>query len=174
MKSNIVIISSLFIFCFVCVASSLTFVSCQSKSSKKFEKLEKMNWLIGSWEQELPEGTLVESWTKENDSLFTGKTCMIINNDTGFTEQITLKMIGTDVFYIPVVNGQNQNLPVSFKMVSGINGEFVFENLQHDFPQRIIYRNSKPDSLYARIEGNYNGEFRKEEFTLGRDKITAN
>lgn len=131
--------------------------------------MERLEWLIGTWKIITPEGQLYEVWTKNNDSLFTGKTCMIINNDTGFTEEITLKMSGNEIFYIPVVNGQNQNQPVSFKLSSDLNGEFIFENPQHDFPQRIIYRNPKPDSLHARIEGNYNGEFRKEEFTLGRD-----
>ena len=42
-------------------------VSCQSKSGKKFDKLEKMNWLIGNWEQKLPDGTLIEKWKKDTD-----------------------------------------------------------------------------------------------------------
>jgi hypothetical protein len=33
----------------------------------------------------------------------------------------------------------------------------VFENLEHDFPQRIIYRRNQDGSLTARIEGDRGG-----------------
>ena len=37
----------------------------------------------------------------------------------------------------------------------------VFENPEHDFPQRIIYTRSE-DRLQARIEGDVGGEIRAE------------
>ncbi|MDP2958801.1 MAG: hypothetical protein Q8N53_20420 [Longimicrobiales bacterium] len=37
--------------------------------------------------------------------------------------------------------------------LSAEGGALVFENLQHDFPQRILYRPLGLDSLVARIEG---------------------
>ena len=77
-----------------------------------------------------------------------------------------MQLKGDDLFYIPTVKNQNNGEPVSFKLVSGKNGEFVFENKQHDFPQRIIYRNPNPDSLYARIEGYQQGKVHKEEFPI--------
>jgi len=46
----------------------------------------------------------------------------------------------------------------------------TFENKDHDFPQRIIYKNTGQDSLYARVEGNDKGKFRKEEFAMRRNK----
>lgn len=50
--------------------------------------------------------------------------------------------------------------------------EAVFENLQHDFPQRIVYRldNGK---LRARIEGKRNGSIRAIEFPMSRVKCDA-
>ena len=40
----------------------------------------------------------------------------------------------------------------------------VFENLAHDFPQRIIYRRRGADSLVARIEGTRGGQMRGRDF----------
>ena len=44
----------------ICSASILMFISCQNKSEKKFDKLENMNWLLGNWENEMPEGVLTD------------------------------------------------------------------------------------------------------------------
>jgi len=47
------------------------------------------------------------------------------------------------------------------RMVS--NREVVFENLQHDFPQRVGYKRDG-DALLAWIEGPRNGQTRRIEF----------
>jgi len=44
----------------------------------------------------------------------------------------------------------------------------VFENPEHDFPQRIIYRRRGADSLIARIEGTRNGKTRGIDFPYER------
>ena len=47
------------------------------------------------------------------------------------------------------------------------DNEVVFENLQHDFPQRVGYRRAG-DSLNAWIEGPRNGQTRRVEFPYRR------
>jgi hypothetical protein len=44
----------------------------------------------------------------------------------------------------------------------------VFENLSHDFPQRVIYRRNADSSITARIEGTVNGEARGRDFPYRR------
>ena len=46
----------------------------------------------------------------------------------------------------------------------------VFENLQHDFPQRVGYRRDGPDSLLAWVEGTENGQTRRVEFPYRRTR----
>ena len=41
----------------------------------------------------------------------------------------------------------------------------VFENLEHDFPQRILYWREKPGELRARIEGTMQGKLESMEWT---------
>ncbi len=40
----------------------------------------------------------------------------------------------------------------------------VFENPQHDFPQRILYRKNPDGTLHARAEGERNGKLSGQDF----------
>jgi len=44
----------------------------------------------------------------------------------------------------------------------------VFENPEHDFPQRIGYRRNGSDELLAWIEGTHNGKARRIEYPYRR------
>ena len=55
-----------------------------------------------------------------------------------------------------------------FPAIRLADGEVVFENVQHDFPQRVIYRLDGPDTLRARIEGMRNGTLRGVDFPMKR------
>jgi len=63
---------------------------------------------------------------------------------------------------------QNDEKPVTFKLVSSENGQFTFENKDNDFPERIIYTNPVKDSLHAWIEGSVNGEAKRIDFSFSR------
>ena len=127
-----------------------------------------MEWVIGKWESITSNGNFYEIWIKTNDTIYSGKSFIISNNDTVFSENISLELKQNELFYIPTVSDQNNKRPIAFKYISCENSEIIFENEKHDFPQRIIYKNPKADSLYARIEGNDNGKFRKVEFFMKR------
>lgn len=155
----------------------LSVISCNSSSVKEnkmnesttvLSKIKQMEWVIGKWENITGEGELYEIWAKTNDTIYSGRSFMIANNDTVFSEKISLELKNNELFYIPTIGNQNNAQPITFKLVGIENNEIIFENMEHDFPQRVIYANPKPDSLYARIEGNENGKFRKEEFFMKR------
>jgi hypothetical protein len=48
------------------------------------------------------------------------------------------------------------------------SSEVIFENLEHEFPQRVIYRLAAPTQLRASIEGMRNGAFRSIEYPMIR------
>jgi len=60
--------------------------------------------------------------------------------------------------------------PVVFKLTKNSDNEAVFENLQHDFPQRIIYRRESADALFARVEGSEKGVNKAIDFRYKRAK----
>ncbi len=49
----------------------------------------------------------------------------------------------------------------------------VFENLEHDFPQRVGYERTGADTLLAWIEGTRNGQIRRIEFPYRRSACPA-
>jgi hypothetical protein len=53
-------------------------------------------------------------------------------------------------------------------MVNIADDEIVFENREHDFPQRIIYRLLPGFGLLGRIEGVVDGKARSADFPMQR------
>jgi hypothetical protein len=142
-------------------------VSCKNNSAeKKFDKLEKLNWLVGSWEQKLPEGTLVENWKMENDSTYSGESYFIKEKDTLSFESIELLQKGDMLYYIPTVKGQNNDKPVTFKMTSDADNSFTFENPAHDYPQKIVYKKAGANDLIATISGKQQGKDSQESYAM--------
>jgi len=155
MKNVIVIV--------VCVL----FLSCQPSSDKKFEQLEKMNWLVGQWENKMPEGILTETWTKTNDSTFSGTSYFIINkNDTVHSETIFLTQLKDELIYSPTVKGQNDDKSVDFILTSNIENSFVFENPKHDYPKKIVYKKVAENGLITTISGMQQGKQSNESYPM--------
>ena len=72
-----------------------------------------------------------------------------------------------EINYVAKPSGQAE---AAFKLVRAGATEAVFENLQHDFPQRIIYTLKEEGRLTAAIEGTKNGKTRRVEFNYERVK----
>jgi hypothetical protein len=99
-----------------------------------------------------------------------GKGYLVDAGDTIFSEDLKLEHINGEVFYIPVIEGQNKEEEVRFKLISSADNRFVFENKEHDFPQHIIYQQLPGDSLLARVEGEVKGDLKSEVFKMKRIK----
>jgi hypothetical protein len=145
-----------------------TLASC--KKTEKTNKLAIADRLIGSWENQMEQGKLVETWEKTNDSTYSGKSYFIKDKDTLSNEVIMLMQKGNDLFYIPTVKGQNNDEPVVFSLTSVSAKQMVFENPKHDFPQKITYRQVTPDSLVAEISGIDQGKAASETYPMSRKK----
>ena len=111
------------------------------------------NHFAGRWQTLSSSKILGEYWVRKSDSLWTGTGYYIKGRDTTVTETIELRVIGKDLFYIPIVKYQNNEEPVRFKMTSSSKGIFVFENPAHDFPKRIVYDFSAKEKLHAYVGG---------------------
>jgi hypothetical protein len=144
-------------------------VACNSGDKKAEMELEKLDWLIGSWQQITEAGTFTETW-QQNGSGLSGKGYLIDAGDTIFSEDLKLENRNGEVFYIPIIADQNNGGKVLFKLISSGDKHFVFENKEHDFPQRIIYQQLAGDSLYARVEGEVKGKLKFEAFKMKRIK----
>lgn len=123
-----------------------------------------MQWLIGTWTLQAKQGSIVESWTAEDDSTLVGRSVRIRSaGDSLVLETLRLEHRNGLWRYVSTVNGQNNNEPVAFVIIFSKGNEFIAQNPTHDFPQRIAYRRLG-NMLFASIEGVLNGKFEKRNF----------
>lgn len=153
------------------IVLSLLSASCVTESRKPEKAgLNKLDWFIGSWTGVTSESIFTETWQKVNDTLFTGQSYFIKGSDTLSSETISLQQHDTSVFYVPLVEGQNDNKPIHFRLTFSDSVNAIFENPEHDFPQKIVYQLKENDSLIATISGNNNGKIRSIRFPMSLTK----
>ena len=92
-----------------------------------------------------------ERWGKASDNLMVGTSQTTKGTKSVAFEFLHIVNNGHGLYYIAQPSGARA--PTPFGAIKVTANEVVFENAKHDFPQRIIYRLGKADSLFARIEG---------------------
>jgi len=121
-------------------------------------------WMSGTWVAEKPDGTTVrETWTRSNGRAITGVGQTVRPGRPAVTEFMTITAEPAGITFTDHLDGQP---PTPFMLKPGGEGA-VFENLSHDFPQRVIYRPCGPD-LCARIEGRVKGELKAQDWRFRR------
>lgn len=152
----------------------MTTISCKKEmvieqteqKEKQFAALKKANWFLGRWENNSPEGNLSEIWKKENDSTFFGESYFVKKNDTIFAERVSLEERNGKLSYVVTVPNQNDAKPVAFELTSAEGNSLIFENPEHDYPNKIIYNQVGIDSLVAEIRGIKQGKEKNEFFRM--------
>jgi len=148
----------------------LCFIVLCAWTTKQINDIKKAEWLIGTWENKTPKGSVYETWDKINETEFAGKSYIVNEKDTIAFEHIRLVQEQDGLYYIPIVKNQNNGLPVRFATKTISETQLVFENPQHDFPQIITYTKINANSLVAEILGVKNGKERKQTFPMKRVK----
>lgn len=151
--------------------TAITLASCQpvnhrTRKADDENRLDQLSWMLGKWQMQTPEGVITEEWSRPSDTQWQGISYMIsAAGDTPFRENIRLNYSGDTLYYLPAVTNQNEGKEISFAEKSFSDSLIVFENLNHDFPQRIIYKRISDTSIMAAIEGTRNGKNQREEFS---------
>lgn len=127
---------------------------------------ETFGWLTGVWRMERGSRSVTETWTEAAGGTMLATSRTIANGKTVEYEFVVLREdTAGDVYYVAKPSGQTE---AAFKLVRAAQGELVFENPQHDFPQRITYTLKPDGTLLAAIEGEKNGKTRRVEFPYRR------
>lgn len=137
-----------------------------AKTAQSYDRIKRLAWLEGTWQNDTPDGLFTERWTKVNDSVFTAASTITKDKDTLFYETIVLDQKGDSLHYIVTTPNQNDAKPVSFTLTSITGNSYIFENRKHDFPQRITYSKITDDSLIAEISGVEKGKPATEQFPM--------
>lgn len=109
-------------------------------------------WIAGDW-QTAPGGRaqIEEHWTSVAGGSMMGMSRTVAGEKTVEFEYLRIEQRADGVYYIAHPKARCPGADFKLTKVSG--SEAVFENPQHDFPKRIIYRKTGDDSLTASIDG---------------------
>jgi hypothetical protein len=136
----------IFVFMFVAVC-------CATSCTSGEEKINQLDWMNGTWEGIDANGLVfVEVWTKGSGTWMDGKGATLTpEGDTMFREILKIELVEGTPYYVATVP-ENPG-PVLFKMVEADETHCVFENTDHDFPQRIEYTLETKSTMSVQLQG---------------------
>jgi hypothetical protein len=123
-----------------------------------------LSFLAGCWRMEGKGRVVEEHWMAPAGGSLIGMSRTVVNGKTSEYEFLHIRDLPAGLAYIAKPSNQPE---ATFMATSKTADEIVFENLAHDFPQRIRYRVAG-NRLHARIEGTMNGKAHGIDFTYTR------
>jgi hypothetical protein len=129
--------------------------------------INQLTWLGGHWRMEKAGRVVDEHWMTPVAGVMLGMSRTVSRGKVIEHEFIQIREgPGGALFYIALPSGQKE---AAFQVVSLSATEAVFENPQHDFPQKISYALQADGTLLAAIEGpGKDGQLRRIEFPYKR------
>lgn len=129
-------------------------------------RIDGLSWLAGCWVAEGAEAGSGEHWMPLAGGTMLGVARTVKGGRTVSWEFMQIREVAAGrVEFVAQPGGQRET---TFVLARAGDDEVTFENLQHDFPQRITYRLQPGQRLAARIEGLRNGTLRSLDFPLRR------
>ena len=114
--------------------------------------LTDISWISGDWQSEPGGKTQIdEHWTSVAGASMLGMSRTVAAEKTVEFEYLRIEQRADGIYY--VAHPKARCPGTDFKLTRASATEAVFENPQHDFPKRIIYRKTGADALTASIDG---------------------
>jgi Domain of unknown function (DUF6265) len=159
-ESHMPTLSRLFTTALAAVGAVATASALQAPAS-----VEQVAWLTGCWELASPQQTVEEHWLAPRGQTMLGVSRTVRDERTTEYELVVVRPRNNRLAYEAHPSGQATAVFLS-RQVS--EASVVFENPEHDFPQRVGYERRGKDSLLAWIEGLQNGRVRRIEYPYRR------
>ena len=129
-------------------------------------QLQEFSALAGCWKLDEENGSSTEYWLPPTNDQMLGMSQTTREGSTAGYEFMRISRSDTgEITFTASPSGQETT---AFRLVSLVNGQAVFENREHDFPQFIVYHLPAGDELLASIEGEVDGEQRSIDFVKHR------
>jgi len=159
-------------FCVFALASILI-ASAVFAGNEPPAKISQVAWLTGRWLTIRPvkKGAapvkITEIWHAGNDATMMSLGTTTKGDSIIDSELVVIREAGKHLMY--EAHPKDQASAV-FHSIELTDSTAVFENPEHDFPQRVGYRRFGADSLLAWIEGMQKGKFKRIQFPYHRVK----
>jgi hypothetical protein len=122
-------------------------------------------WLAGCWELRAGARVTQEQWMAPLGGAMLGMSRTVVRDTVREWEHLVIGERDGSIAYSAKPSRQAETVFPATQLSDSL---LVFENLAHDFPQRILYRRRGADSVIARIEGPRNGQTRGIDFPMRR------
>lgn len=134
-------------------------------------QIESVTWLAGCWASDGGERGSEERWTPLAGGTMLGVGRTVEKGKTVAFEFMEIRVLPDGkLAFIAHPAGQGTTV---FTALRASGSEVVFENPEHDFPQRVAYAKDGESKLRARIEGTEAGALRVIEFPMSRTSCDA-
>ncbi|PIC00747.1 DUF6265 family protein [Caulobacter sp. X] len=130
-------------------------------------EIDRLAFIAGCWTLTRPNGTKIEEqWLAPAGGAMLGVSRSVRDGKLREYEFVRiLPAADGKLQFVAIPSGQAES---AFPVKEIGDNIVTFENPQHDFPQRILYRLVDKDTLVARIEGSVGGEARSADFPYKR------
>lgn len=128
--------------------------------------VDALAWMEGAWSGEKDGVAMEELWTSPRGGALLGLHRDVKAGRLVSWEFLRIQATDAGTFYYA---SPRSAPPTSFKLVETGEKRAVFENKEHDFPQRILYWVDTKGALHARIEGPQGDKTVAEEWVWTRE-----
>ena len=111
--------------------------------------LARLSWMVGGWASQDGAASSEEHWIAPRGGTMLGVHRDVEGARTSGFEFLRIEARPDGLVYLASPGGRPAT---PFRAIEVSDDRVVFENKEHDFPQRILYWRGK-DALHARIEG---------------------
>jgi hypothetical protein len=135
--------------------TTVAFILLASSAALAQNRLSDISWLAGCWSGKMGAALYEECWTSSSAGLMQGSGRMTEGGRILMREHMTIESDGPKVMLYVLNYGAKlaaDQPVVGFALVEQKSDRLVFENPQHDYPQRISYIRLKDGNAVARIE----------------------
>jgi hypothetical protein len=130
-------------------------------SCKRSADINSFSWLAGKWIGKYDSIPVFEQWKPAEGKVMYGRGGVLSGKDTVFAEKVQIEERADGLYYVAIVGDKGA---VDFKFTKYDHDTAVFENPQHDFPQRVLYYKNPDGTFYACVDGKFKGKYVREEF----------
>jgi hypothetical protein len=152
----------------VCLIAAIVIASMPARAQQGSTELPR--WLSGCWELRSGPRLIEERWTTPRGGLMLGASRTSRNDSIVEYEQVRIETRQGRVYYVA---SPSRQATTEFAATSLLDSVAVFENPEHDFPKKVIYRRLGSDSIVASIEGPRGGQTRTISFPYRRVSCDA-
>ena len=140
-------------------------LGCLGFTGRQRDSIDRVRWIAGCWAAQNAQRTIYEQWTSPQGGAMLGTSRTVSGDTLVEYEFVVLREQGDRLAYQAHPSGQATTI---FLSTSVSDSSVIFENLQHDFPQRVGYDRRGADSVVAWISGPRGATIRRIDFRYGR------